>query len=137
VDVPRNKRVQARQHDGERAKNLAGANLWEHPRGGRYSSSEITELRFHAKLATTSFAKMDRDFHHRGRVNCQHGCGTVRILEFSLRDAFDERTTVRFRKAGYEAIDRICDYYYQLQTNSQVQAAVEPGYLRALLPGTL
>ncbi|KAG9002953.1 hypothetical protein FRB90_011276 [Tulasnella sp. 427] len=38
-----------------------------------------------------------------------------------------------FRKAGYQAIDRICDYYYSL-AGKPVVAQVEPGYLRKLLP---
>ncbi|KAG8942904.1 hypothetical protein FRC04_003304 [Tulasnella sp. 424] len=38
-----------------------------------------------------------------------------------------------FRKAGYQAIDRICDYYYSL-ADKPVVAQVEPGYLRKLLP---
>ncbi|OBZ66739.1 Tyrosine decarboxylase 1 [Grifola frondosa] len=33
-----------------------------------------------------------------------------------------------FRKAGYQAIDRICDYYYSLQ-KLPVVAQVQPGYL--------
>ncbi|KAJ6603142.1 pyridoxal phosphate-dependent transferase [Mycena sp. CBHHK59/15] len=37
------------------------------------------------------------------------------------------------RKASYQAIDRICGYYYDLQ-NKPVKSAVEPGYLRPLLP---
>ncbi|KIY66904.1 hypothetical protein CYLTODRAFT_422989 [Cylindrobasidium torrendii FP15055 ss-10] len=39
----------------------------------------------------------------------------------------------QFRKAGYQAIDRICDHFYSLR-NKPVQASVEPGYLRALIP---
>ncbi|KAI0060956.1 hypothetical protein BV25DRAFT_1827177 [Artomyces pyxidatus] len=39
----------------------------------------------------------------------------------------------QFRKAGYDAIDRICDYYYSLRERPVV-AQVEPGYLRPLLP---
>ncbi|KAH7909776.1 pyridoxal phosphate-dependent transferase [Hygrophoropsis aurantiaca] len=39
----------------------------------------------------------------------------------------------QFRKAGYQAIDRICDYYYSLQ-NKPVASQVEPGYLRKALP---
>ncbi|KAF8585535.1 aromatic-L-amino-acid decarboxylase [Ramaria rubella] len=39
-----------------------------------------------------------------------------------------------FRKAGYQAIDRICDYYYSLE-NRPVVSKVEPGYLRKALPG--
>ncbi|KAH9485139.1 Tryptophan decarboxylase 2 [Psilocybe cubensis] len=37
------------------------------------------------------------------------------------------------QKAGYQAIDRICDYYYSLQ-NSTVMSKVEPGYLRQHIP---
>ncbi|KAI0308504.1 hypothetical protein OF83DRAFT_1180736, partial [Amylostereum chailletii] len=40
----------------------------------------------------------------------------------------------QFRKAGYQAIDRICDYYYSLR-EKPVSAQVEPGYLRKALPG--
>jgi len=40
---------------------------------------------------------------------------------------------LRFRKAGYEAIDRICDFYYALEKKNVV-ADVEPGYLHSLLP---
>ncbi|KAI0044522.1 hypothetical protein FA95DRAFT_1608470 [Auriscalpium vulgare] len=39
----------------------------------------------------------------------------------------------QFRKAGYQAIDRICDYYYSLN-DKPVVAQVEPGYLRRALP---
>ncbi|KAH7921280.1 hypothetical protein BV22DRAFT_1198315 [Leucogyrophana mollusca] len=39
----------------------------------------------------------------------------------------------QFRKAGYQAIDRICDYYYSLQ-GKPVASQVEPGYLRKALP---
>ncbi|TFK45883.1 hypothetical protein OE88DRAFT_1715176 [Heliocybe sulcata] len=38
-----------------------------------------------------------------------------------------------FRKAGYKAIDRICEYYYSLQDKSVV-SQVQPGYLREALP---
>ncbi|TFK44455.1 pyridoxal phosphate-dependent transferase [Crucibulum laeve] len=41
----------------------------------------------------------------------------------------------QFRKAGYQAIDRICDYYYSLQERS-VTSQVEPGYLRQHVPLT-
>ena len=40
----------------------------------------------------------------------------------------------RFRKAGYQAIDRICDYYYSLEQRPVV-SQVQPGYLRDALPG--
>ncbi|KAG9311512.1 pyridoxal phosphate-dependent transferase [Chiua virens] len=40
-----------------------------------------------------------------------------------------------FRRAGYQAIDHICDYYYSLQ-NKPVSPYVEPGYLRRALPST-
>ncbi|KAG8942318.1 hypothetical protein FRC03_003326 [Tulasnella sp. 419] len=41
-----------------------------------------------------------------------------------------------FRKAGYQAIDRLCDYYYSLQGENRppVLAQVEPGYLGKVLP---
>ncbi|KAF9240382.1 pyridoxal phosphate-dependent transferase [Melanogaster broomeanus] len=39
----------------------------------------------------------------------------------------------QFRRAGYHAIDHICDYYYTLQ-NKPVASQVEPGYLRKALP---
>lgn len=39
----------------------------------------------------------------------------------------------RFRKAGYQAIDRICDYYSTIETRPVV-SEVEPGYLRKALP---
>ncbi|TFK74562.1 hypothetical protein BDN72DRAFT_664561 [Pluteus cervinus] len=38
-----------------------------------------------------------------------------------------------FRKAGYKAIDDICDYYYSLQEKSVV-SNVKPGYLAELVP---
>ncbi|PPQ98397.1 hypothetical protein CVT24_004076 [Panaeolus cyanescens] len=41
----------------------------------------------------------------------------------------------QFRKAGYQAIDRICDYYYSLQ-NRPVVPQVEPGYLRKHITAT-
>ncbi|PCH37501.1 PLP-dependent transferase [Wolfiporia cocos MD-104 SS10] len=39
----------------------------------------------------------------------------------------------QFRKAGYQAIDRICDYYYSLQQRPVVPP-VQPGYLISQLP---
>ncbi|KAF8220587.1 hypothetical protein L208DRAFT_747020 [Tricholoma matsutake] len=42
----------------------------------------------------------------------------------------------QFRKAGYQAIDRICDYYYSLQERPVV-SKVEPGYLRKHLPASI
>ncbi|KAJ3485385.1 hypothetical protein NLI96_g5001 [Meripilus lineatus] len=39
----------------------------------------------------------------------------------------------QFRKAGYQAIDRICDYYYSLEKRP-VSSQVQPGYLREALP---
>ncbi|KAG6866861.1 hypothetical protein C0991_008797 [Blastosporella zonata] len=39
----------------------------------------------------------------------------------------------RFRKAGYQAIDRICDYYYSLE-KQPVLSKVEPGYLKKHIP---
>ncbi|KAH7883152.1 pyridoxal phosphate-dependent transferase [Phlebopus sp. FC_14] len=39
----------------------------------------------------------------------------------------------QFRRAGYKAIDHICDYYYSLQ-NKPVASQVEPGYLKKVLP---
>ncbi|KAK2463954.1 hypothetical protein APHAL10511_004005 [Amanita phalloides] len=39
----------------------------------------------------------------------------------------------QFRKAGYQAIDRICDYYYSLEERSVV-FQVQPGYLIRSLP---
>lgn len=39
----------------------------------------------------------------------------------------------QFRRAGYEAIDRICDYHATLQSRP-VTARVEPGYLTGALP---
>lgn len=41
----------------------------------------------------------------------------------------------RFRSAGYQAIDRICDLYEKLEERD-VTADVEPGYLRKALPGS-
>lgn len=38
-----------------------------------------------------------------------------------------------FRKAGYAAIDQICDYFYSLE-EKPVVAQVEPGYLAKLIP---
>ncbi|KAH9989806.1 pyridoxal phosphate-dependent transferase [Russula vinacea] len=39
----------------------------------------------------------------------------------------------QFRKAGYDAIDRICAYYYSIR-EKPVVAQVKPGYLRHLIP---
>ncbi|XP_006460873.1 hypothetical protein AGABI2DRAFT_185212 [Agaricus bisporus var. bisporus H97] len=39
----------------------------------------------------------------------------------------------QFRKAGYNAIDRICDYYYNLQS-MPVKSSVSPGYLAQHIP---
>ncbi|KIM79842.1 hypothetical protein PILCRDRAFT_10021 [Piloderma croceum F 1598] len=41
----------------------------------------------------------------------------------------------QFRKAGYQAIDRICDYYYSLHERPVI-AQVKPGYLRRALPSS-
>ncbi|KAJ3569602.1 hypothetical protein NP233_g4950 [Leucocoprinus birnbaumii] len=41
-----------------------------------------------------------------------------------------------FRKAGYAAIDRICDYYYSL-SSLPVKPSVSPGYLSHHIPKTL
>ncbi|KAG2139188.1 pyridoxal phosphate-dependent transferase [Suillus bovinus] len=41
--------------------------------------------------------------------------------------------TEQFRKAGYQAIDRICEYHDTLR-DRPVSSQVEPGYLRKLLP---
>ncbi|KAI5119405.1 hypothetical protein M0805_005948 [Coniferiporia weirii] len=38
-----------------------------------------------------------------------------------------------FRRAGYQAVDRICDLYYNLEKRN-VASEVEPGYLREALP---
>ncbi|KAI0696521.1 pyridoxal phosphate-dependent transferase [Cytidiella melzeri] len=40
-----------------------------------------------------------------------------------------------FRKAGYQAIDRICDYYYSLEQRA-VTSQVQPGYLKELIPSS-
>ncbi|KAI0342421.1 hypothetical protein BDW22DRAFT_1357765 [Trametopsis cervina] len=40
-----------------------------------------------------------------------------------------------FRKAGYQAIDRICDYYSSLEQRSVV-SQVPPGYLKDLIPSS-
>ncbi|KAF8141304.1 pyridoxal phosphate-dependent transferase [Boletus edulis] len=39
----------------------------------------------------------------------------------------------QFRRAGYQAIDHICDYYYSLRSKA-VAPQVEPGYIRRALP---
>ncbi|OAX41200.1 hypothetical protein K503DRAFT_767882 [Rhizopogon vinicolor AM-OR11-026] len=41
----------------------------------------------------------------------------------------------QFRRAGYQAIDRICDYYISLR-DRPVSSQVEPGYLRKALPAS-
>ncbi|KAG1818039.1 pyridoxal phosphate-dependent transferase [Suillus subaureus] len=41
----------------------------------------------------------------------------------------------QFRRAGYQAIDRICDYYTSLR-DKPVSSQVEPGYLRKALPAS-
>ena len=46
----------------------------------------------------------------------------------------DKFTGYRFRKAGYQAIDRICDHYNTIE-GKPVRPSVEPGYLRNALPG--
>jgi aromatic-L-amino-acid decarboxylase len=38
-----------------------------------------------------------------------------------------------FRKAGYAAVDRICDYYASL-AERPVSAQVQPGFLSASIP---
>ncbi|KAF5345346.1 hypothetical protein D9758_008462 [Tetrapyrgos nigripes] len=53
----------------------------------------------------------------------------------SIMAEYVEKVITQFRKAGYQAIDRICDYYYELQQSKfPVVSQVEPGYLRPLLP---
>ncbi|KNZ72280.1 Tyrosine decarboxylase 1 [Termitomyces sp. J132] len=42
-------------------------------------------------------------------------------------------TSDRFRKAGYQAIDRICDYSYSLEKRPVI-SDVEPGYLKQHIP---
>ena len=42
-------------------------------------------------------------------------------------------TARRFRKAGYQVIDRICEYYYSLE-EQPVASRVEPGYLERSVP---
>ncbi|KAF8893891.1 pyridoxal phosphate-dependent transferase [Infundibulicybe gibba] len=42
----------------------------------------------------------------------------------------------QFRKAGYQAIDRICDYYYALQERPVI-SKVEPGYLKPLISSSV
>lgn len=44
-------------------------------------------------------------------------------------DYLHPKNIPRFRKAGYQAIDRICDYYYSLQDRAVI-SKVEPGYLK-------
>lgn len=56
----------------------------------------------------------------------------------SARQALPERhlseyRCLRFRKAGYQAINRICDHYHTMQ-DKPVKPSVEPGYLRKALP---
>lgn len=41
---------------------------------------------------------------------------------------------VRFRTAGYAAIDSICDYYESLRERP-VNAQVQPGFLAKSVPG--
>ncbi|EIN03898.1 hypothetical protein PUNSTDRAFT_55958 [Punctularia strigosozonata HHB-11173 SS5] len=42
-----------------------------------------------------------------------------------------------FRRAGYQAIDRICDMYYAMQDSKRpVVSQAEPGYLRQALPAS-
>ncbi|KAG2074868.1 hypothetical protein BDR04DRAFT_1150671 [Suillus decipiens] len=41
----------------------------------------------------------------------------------------------QFRRAGYQAIDRICDYHNSLR-DKPVSSQVEPGYLRKALPAS-
>ena len=64
-----------------------------------------------------------------------YGYRTVRQPLCSIC-TFRLRLGCRFRKAGYQAIDRICDYYYSLQERP-VTSQVEPGYLRKALPRQL
>ena len=40
----------------------------------------------------------------------------------------------RFRKAGYQVIDRICKYYYSLE-EQPIASRVEPGYIGRSVPG--
>lgn len=40
---------------------------------------------------------------------------------------------LRFRRAGYTAIDRICDYHSNIESRSVI-AQVEPGFLVKELP---
>ena len=42
-------------------------------------------------------------------------------------------TACRFRKAGYQVIDRICEYYYSLEKRP-IASQVQPGYLVRSVP---
>ncbi|KAJ7594599.1 pyridoxal phosphate-dependent transferase [Mycena floridula] len=43
----------------------------------------------------------------------------------------------QFRKAGYQAVDRICNYFYSLSKGDiPVVSTVQPGYLQVLVPTT-
>ena len=56
------------------------------------------------------------------------------LTQIFLSHVVDKNHHTRFRKAGYDAIDRICAYYYSLR-EKPVVAQVKPGFLRDLIPG--
>ena len=59
----------------------------------------------------------------------------VPALNFALRCG-DAHPRGRFRKAGYEAIDRVCDYMDTMAAGrGDVIAPAAPGYLAPLLAG--
>ncbi|ESK93669.1 tyrosine decarboxylase [Moniliophthora roreri MCA 2997] len=60
---------------------------------------------------------------------CVHKCYVLHNV--------DNLAINRFRKAGYQAIDTICDYYYSLRESKvPVVPPVQPGYLKSLLPAS-
>ncbi len=53
---------------------------------------------------------------------------------FSLSVSCLPNIAQRFRTAGHQAIDRICEYYYSMEERHAVVPQVEPGYLARSVP---
>lgn len=69
--------------------------------------------------------------HH---LSLHYGHRTVSTLLIQPHTVFYGPFGFRFRKAGYQGIDSICDHYASLQ-DKPVKSSVKPGYLREALPG--
>lgn len=69
-------------------------------------------------------------FRHHGRRGVRD-----RLRSLFDRPSSDVFFSLSFRTAGYQAVDAICRYYETIHERP-VMAQVQPGFLRAALPGT-